>query len=147
MTIFSENFSATPYWWDHAPRPGGFDNPLPRSADVLIVGSGYTGLHAAIQTAAKGKAYRGGGCGGCGLGLQLPQRPGQLSTSIKPGYGELAVRYGRDKAIAILMEGRNALDWLENFIQQHAIDCDFRKTGRFHAAHTPAALDAMRKTT
>ena len=144
MTLFAEEFSPTPYWWDRTPRPGGFDNPLPGSADVLVVGSGYTGLHAAIQTATGGRHTIVVDTEDAGWGCSS-RNGGQLSTSIKPDYGELKAQYGHDKAIAILNEGRKSLKFLESFIMDNAIDCDFRKTGRFHAAHIPAALDAMRK--
>lgn len=44
----------TPYWWEGQPR---FENntKLPQSADVVIVGAGYTGLSAALTLANNGK--------------------------------------------------------------------------------------------
>ena len=44
----------TPYWWEGQPR---FENntELPQSADVVIVGAGYTGLSAALTLANNGK--------------------------------------------------------------------------------------------
>ena len=48
---FTQDAKLTPFWWEAAPP---YDTPLdalPRKVDVLIVGSGYTGLHAAIELA------------------------------------------------------------------------------------------------
>ena len=144
MSIFSEDFKDQPFWWERSPRPGGMDDKLPESADVLIIGSGYTGLHAALKTAAAGRHTVVVDAEDAGWGCSS-RNGGQLSTSIKPGYAELEKSYGRDLALAILGEGNAALEWLEQFINENKIDCDFRKTGRFHAAHNPDALDAMRR--
>ena len=38
-----------PYWWEAAPRPEIEARELPRKIDVAIVGSGYTGLIAALK--------------------------------------------------------------------------------------------------
>ena len=44
-----------PYWWDTAPAlPNLMTRPLPERADVVVIGSGYTGL-----SAARGLAQRG----------------------------------------------------------------------------------------
>lgn len=49
--LIASDFKATPYWWETAPRPDLGAPSLPAQADVAIIGSGYTGLWAAIQTA------------------------------------------------------------------------------------------------
>jgi hypothetical protein len=49
-SIFSDDFKAQPYWWDTTPAPELDDQKLPRDTDVLIIGSGYTGLNCAIET-------------------------------------------------------------------------------------------------
>ena len=63
---------------------------------------------------------------------------GQISTSIKPGFDELSAKYGTDRALRILKEGHDALEWLADFITDEKIDCEFTVPGRFHAAHNPA---------
>jgi hypothetical protein len=49
--ILTDDFKTTPFWWEAAPRGGVEPSTLPASVDVLVVGSGYTGLHCAIETA------------------------------------------------------------------------------------------------
>ena len=44
------------YWLDDVGPAPEFSGDLPASTDVLIVGSGYTGLNAAIETARGGRS-------------------------------------------------------------------------------------------
>lgn len=44
-----------PFWVDDHPRPEGITSELPDSTDYLVVGSGFTGLSAALRLAAAGK--------------------------------------------------------------------------------------------
>ena len=53
--LFTDNCKLTPYWWDEVPRPQPEEKPLPRSVDVAVIGSGYTGLNAALQVARGGR--------------------------------------------------------------------------------------------
>ncbi|MET0441703.1 MAG: FAD-binding protein, partial [Casimicrobiaceae bacterium] len=55
MSVFADGCKLEPYWWDHVPRPAIAATPVPRLVDVAVVGSGYTGLHAALQTARGGR--------------------------------------------------------------------------------------------
>ena len=44
-----------PYWWEAAPRPETEPTELPATADVVIVGAGFTGLSAALTLARAGR--------------------------------------------------------------------------------------------
>ena len=57
-TLFTDDLKTTPYWWDETPRPNlsNAEIPeLPARADVVVIGAGYTGLSAALQTARAGR--------------------------------------------------------------------------------------------
>jgi glycine/D-amino acid oxidase-like deaminating enzyme len=110
--------------------------------DVLIIGSGYTGLSAAIQTVRGGRSTLVLDAEEAGFGCST-RNGGQISTSVKPGYAELARRHGPDTAFAIVKEGQNSLAWAGAFIAAEGIDCDFRVCGRFHAAHSPGQYEAL----
>ena len=127
------DFAPYPYWWETSPRPQIDAPALPADVDVAIVGSGYTGLCAALEVARAGRSTLVLDAQDAGWGCSS-RNGGQISTSIKPGYAELARRHGSEAAFAILKEGQNALAWIGDFIASESIDCSFQVTGRFHAA-------------
>jgi len=146
--VFTPDCKLTPYWWDRTPRPaanGDAVAQLPAKVDVLVVGSGYTGLHAALQTARAGRSTLVVDAEDCGFGCST-RNGGQISTSIKPGYAELVRRHGAERAFAILQEGRSSLAWTGRFIANEKIDCDFAVTGRFHAAHNRQQYEKLARS-
>lgn len=140
--IFAEDFKPQPYWWDRTPRPDLGTPALPPSVDVAVIGSGYTGLCAALQVARGGRSTVVLDAEDAGWGCSS-RNGGQISTSIKPGFDELGRRLGAEAATGILREGRNALAWIESFVGDEGIDCDFKVVGRFHAAHNPAKFKEL----
>ena len=140
--LFTPDLKLTPYWWDHVPRPALQEAAPPATVDIVIIGSGYTGLSAALQTARGGRDTLVIDAEDAGFGCST-RNGGQISTSIKPGYDELARRHGAETAFRICREGQNSLAWVADFVAAEKIDCDFRVVGRFHAAHSPAQYDAL----
>ncbi len=142
--LFSHNFTTDPYWWDHSPRPHLPEMSPPGKVDVVVVGSGYTGLNAALVTARAGRSTLvlekdriGEGCS--------TRNGGQISTSVKPSFAELSRRHGPEVAREIHAEGREALRWIGEFTREEGIDCGFSVCGRFQAAHSPTAFEALRR--
>jgi glycine/D-amino acid oxidase-like deaminating enzyme len=140
--LFTPDYRDQPYWWDLTPRPQLPASELPPRADVVVVGSGYTGLCAALATVRGGRhtvvidaEYAGWGCS--------TRNGGQVSTSLKPSHDELAALYGAERAFRILKEGHNALAWIADFVRLEGIDCRFERVGRFHAAHNPAQYEEL----
>jgi len=142
--LFAPGYKAEPFWWERTPRPTIDDTSLPAKADVVIVGSGYTGLNAAIQTARGGRNTVVIDAESAGWGCSS-RNGGQISTSIKPSYTELTRRHGAKLAYDILKEGHTALQWLGEFIAAEGIDCDYRQVGRFYAAHSPGKYEVLAK--
>ena len=140
--VFTEDLKLTPYWWDHVPRPVLSRRAPPAKADVVVIGSGYTGLCAALQTARGGRDTVVLDAQDAGWGCST-RNGGQISTSIKPGYDTLSKRFGAERAFRIVKEGHNSLSWAASFVAEEGIDCDFRIAGRFHAAHNPARYEAL----
>ncbi len=135
--LFAPDFKDQPYWWDRAPRPAPSEARPPAKADVVIIGSGYTGLSAAIQTARGGRHTVVLDAEAAGWGCSS-RNGGQISTSLKSSYMELVKTYGERLGYDIAREGHTALQWLGEFIKAERIDCSFKRVGRFHAAHSPA---------
>ena len=115
---------------------------LPKETDVVVIGSGYTGLHAALQTARAGRATLVVDAKEVGWGCST-RNGGQISTSVKPSYAELTRRHGPELAARIIKDGQRSLSWIGEFIASEGIDCDFRVVGRFHAAHSPGHFEAL----
>lgn len=130
------------YWTDLLPDPPALPKKPLTSVDVLIVGSGYTGLSAAIETARGGRSTMVLDSEDPGFGCST-RNGGQISTSIKPSLKELTAKYGAARARAIRREGETALNWIEAFVGREKLDCDFRRAGRYHAAHTPRHYEAI----
>jgi glycine/D-amino acid oxidase-like deaminating enzyme len=140
--LFTDDFKPEPYWWDRTPRPKLSTATLPPEADVAVVGAGYTGLSAALQTARAGRHTVVFDAEAAGWGCSS-RNGGQIGDNIKPSVAALAKRLGADRAKAIHREGRESLDWLEAFTRAENIDCDLVRVGRFHAAHTPRHYEAL----
>ncbi len=140
---FTSNFKSTPYWWDQAPLDNSTIVDLPNVVDVLIVGSGYTGLHAALQTARAGMSTLVLDAERPGIGCST-RNGGQISTSIKHNYPTLVKRFGEPLARDVLTMGQASLDYVGKFVHQENIECEFEITGRFHGAHSVSAFRQMR---
>ncbi|MGE0718758.1 MAG: NAD(P)/FAD-dependent oxidoreductase [Alphaproteobacteria bacterium] len=138
----SDDVKLTPYWWERVARPDLPRGDLPAKVDVLVIGSGYTGLNAALQTARGGRETLIVDAEDAGFGCST-RNGGQISTSIKPGRDALARRHGPALTQRLVDEGWNSLAWVEELVRTEAIDCDYRKVGRFHAAHNPAQYEAL----
>jgi glycine/D-amino acid oxidase-like deaminating enzyme len=140
--LLTPDCKMAPYWWDHVPRPSFAVHGLPAKADVVVVGSGYTGLHAALQVARGGRHTVVLDAEAAGFGCST-RNGGQISTSIKPSFDALASRHGRERAFGILKEGQASLAWINEFVTNEKLNCDFGVVGRFHAAHTAAQYEAL----
>lgn len=132
----------SPYWHDQIGAPPPLTADLPAKVDVLIVGSGYTGLSAALVTARAGRSTLVVDAEDPGFGCST-RNGGQISTSVKPSLEKLTEKFGAGRAQGIRAEGANALKWIGDFVVAEGLDCDFRRVGRFHAAHTPQHYETL----
>ncbi|OCW56149.1 NAD(P)/FAD-dependent oxidoreductase [Hoeflea olei] len=114
----------------------------PASADVVIIGGGFTGLQAAYHLAAAGKdvvlieaARFGDGASG--------RNGGQLGTGQRAWVEELEADFGRDTAALQLAVAERAKAHLTGFAAAHGIDADFRP-GQISAAHKTAYVKDYR---
>ena len=104
-----------------------------RSADVVIVGGGYTGLSAAAHLARAGtdvvlidQARFGDGASG--------RNGGQLGTGHRAGAEELEKQFGFSRARALFDLAEEAKAHLLEFAETNGIDIDFRP-GHLNVTH------------
>jgi glycine/D-amino acid oxidase-like deaminating enzyme len=131
-----------PYWWDAAP-PQHAIPPVPATADIAIIGSGFTGLSAALTFLRHGRRAVVLERGVPGYGAST-RNGGQVgSGNQKFRVKRLIELRGRRKAEAMLREGVRMLDYIEHLIRSENLDCHFTRCGRFRAAIRPEHYEAM----
>ena len=87
--IFTDDVKFEPYWWDAAPRPKETPPELPARTDVAVVGSGYSGLSAALTLARGGRDVTVFEAGAVGPG------PGPRAAAARGGRALQGGRAGR----------------------------------------------------
>ncbi|WP_434055749.1 MAG: FAD-binding oxidoreductase [Roseibium sp.] len=140
--LFTDDYKTTPYWQDIAPQVELPEIRLPGEVDVLVVGAGYTGLNAALQTAREGLGTVVIDAEQPGWGCSM-RNGGQLSTSLKPSFSALSKKYGRDLATALCREGQASLDYMHELSADSELDLGLKEVGRFHGAHKPHLYEAL----
>lgn len=137
---------------EHAPSYyAATANPAPRhpalagevSADVVVVGGGFTGLSAALSAAEAGfsvvlvEAKRiGWGASG--------RNGGQMIPGMRWAATDLVAEFGEARARPLIALGLEAGERVRARIARHAIACDLRD-GHFHAAWKPTHLDDCKR--
>ena len=126
-------------------------NPWPRqtalegeaSADVVVIGGGFTGLSAALHAAEAGFSVVLIEASAIGWGAS-GRNGGQMIPGLRWSADALAARFGDERARALLAIANSAGDKVRERITRHGIACDLRH-GHFHAACKPSHLDAMHR--
>ena len=107
----SQSLTFKPYWWEAAPgRDSGAEMRVPPKCDVAIVGSGFTGLSAALTLARNGRQTVVFERGRSGFGAST-RNGGQVgSGNQKFSVKTLIALRGRKKTEQMLREGTRMLD-------------------------------------
>ncbi len=131
-----------PYWWEAAPRTALPAVDLPGKVDVAVVGSGYTGLNAALALARAGREVLVLEAETAGWGASS-RNQGQVGLMTKSSLAAMEQRHGREHAVALVREGMAAVGFVTGLIEREGIACHLRKTGRFCAAGRQASYEAL----
>lgn len=143
-SLLAEGFKAQPYWWEAVPQGTADPQPLPADADVVIVGSGYAGLSAAITLARAGREVVVIEARSAGHGAST-RSVGMIGGRLRQGYAALAKDFGAKKAHALLSETWNAYGWFRGFIRDENIDCDLALSGRLICAWTARDQEVLKR--
>ena len=136
----------TPFWWEDAPLAHVPPPPVPATADVVVIGAGYTGLSAALVLARAGRDVVVLDAGQPGIGASS-RNGGMCGDRLKPSLAELTRSYGRERAVALIKEAREALDFLPAFLATEGIECDYQPTGSFTGTVRPTQYEALARQT
>ena len=111
--------------------------------DVVVIGSGFTGLSAALGCAEKGLSVALLEAKTIGYGAS-GRNGGQLIPGLRWSMREVDAEFGRERARAIFNLAYGAVDRVSDRIARHGIDCDL-KAGHLEAAYKPGHFDAMQR--
>lgn len=111
------------------------------SADWIVVGGGFAGLAAARRLSEnrpneKILVVEAGECGenasgrNSGFAIDLPHTTSSSLDELSAARSHMQL-------------ARAAIDQLEGLVEQHAIQCDWNRSGKYHAAVTEAGARAM----
>jgi glycine/D-amino acid oxidase-like deaminating enzyme len=136
--------SASPFWWEAAPRPKFPESDLPAKADVVVIGSGYTGLTAALYLARYGRRVVVADAQDAGYGAST-RNGGVIGSRLKISFSRLARERGMDYAKAMYGESRRAYEFAVNLIREEELACDLEVRGRFMGARFAKDYDGLRR--
>ncbi|CAG7604974.1 NAD(P)/FAD-dependent oxidoreductase [Leucobacter soli] len=136
------------HWWQQI---GGAPDPRPSlpgdlTADVAIVGAGYTGLWTAyylkqakpeLRVVIVEQHHAGYGASG--------RNGGWLTNAITGGREQYVKTHGREAAERFQAEMNGTVDEVIRVAQAEGIDADIKKGGEFNVAYTPAQEKRIRE--
>ena len=114
------------------------------TADVAIVGAGYTGLSAAVALQRAGvdvvvleQDFAGFGASG--------RNAGHLTPTIGKDLPTLLMLFGEARTAQLVGFAEASVGYVEALIAEHAIDCDYQPCGNVMAAVHPRQETRLRK--
>lgn len=135
-----------PYWLDTTPLFASAAEGGPQgSADVVVVGAGFTGLSAALALAKKGArvvVLEAGRVAGAASG----RNGGMCNNGFAQDYYGLSSLLGRERANLLYRAFDAGVDKVEAIVREEGIDCHFQRVGKLKLAAKPAHYDKIARS-
>ena len=136
----------TPLWTDQFPRPNNLatsDNPN-SDTDIAIIGSGYTGLCAARILRKNGASVTVFERNTIGWGASS-RNGGMATPGLKQGIQKIYKMYGSKLAHEFWKASVDAIDLIEEIVDEHSIDCDWQRNGHASLATKPSHAPRLKQ--
>jgi glycine/D-amino acid oxidase-like deaminating enzyme len=128
------------YWLTTVQVPTATAEVLPESADVAVIGAGFTGLSAALTLAKRGAKVVVLESETIGWGASS-RNGGMVLTGLKLGVNKLISMYGRELTRRMYAASLETIAAVERLIKEENIACDFARCGHLEVACKPAHFD------
>jgi len=139
MTIKEKNF-----WLETVAAPRIPARELPQTADVAVIGGGFTGLSSARTLAKGGARVTVLEAENVGWGASS-RNGGMVLSGLKLGTPTLVARYGREATKRMYAASLESIDCVEALVREENIDCDFSRCGHLEVACKPRHFGEFRR--
>lgn len=133
------------FWFDALEQPLAF-NKLSEdiSTDILVIGGGISGITTAYCLAKEGRKVTLIEDGYIGSG-ESGRTTAHISCAIDNFYFELERNFDQKVAKLVAESQIAAIDWIEDTVRSHKIDCDFRRVDCHLFQHPSDKEDTLEK--
>jgi glycine/D-amino acid oxidase-like deaminating enzyme len=138
----AEDYRETPLWWDDTTFPVLDESPLPGTADVVVVGAGFTGMTAAIRIASHGKQVVVVDSGALGEGAS-GRNAGMIHAGVRRDIAFLERKHG-PAGKALHDASVEAYAFVARTAAAAAPDAHYTQTGWLHLAHRASRMKGLR---
>ncbi len=139
----AENYREAPLWWDDTEFPPLATSPLPATADVVVVGAGFTGLAAAARLGALGKHVVVVDRDALGEGAS-GRNAGMIHGGVRHDVALLERKYGA-AGRALHEASVEAYAFVARTAATAAPDAMYTQSGWLHLAHRRSRMARLRR--
>ncbi|WP_157981216.1 NAD(P)/FAD-dependent oxidoreductase [Aliidiomarina iranensis] len=139
-------FGTASYWAAVTPFPDTNAIALPSSAEVVVIGAGYTGLNAAIEVAqAQQREVVLIDAGGVGAGASSRNAGFLLPGTGRLGYRDYAKKFGEQIAQGVQNEFAASIEHVKNAAADSSWPCELIPARYLRLGHSEKAASVLRE--